>query len=533
MRTDVTRFAHRLATVILASIVPLTPVWAQTGARGQVEMGAFGAYTKFDAGSIALDPEFGAGGRLSFFFSRIFSLEASGDRIESADVTGLGVNVTRLSGTLLANTRQVGGSTVYVGAGYERLYYRGALNQEDNGFHVILGDRISLGGRAALRIQGRVAYFPSSPLKAAGDQVINFGGTVGISVYAFGGPPRDADRDGVANRGDQCPDTPLGAQVDPVGCPTDEDSDNVFDGLDDCPQTPSGAFVDGVGCPSDSDSDSVFDGIDVCPNTPIGAVADDNGCPLDSDEDSVFDGLDQCPDTPSGATVDTEGCPLDTDQDGVFDGIDQCEGTPLGVEVDEVGCPADQDGDGVIDALDQCPGTPPGTEVDATGCPVVIDIDSDGDGVMDSQDRCPNTAPGQSVDSVGCPILFVVEQGVVRPLILQGVNFATGRSTLTPESHFVLEQVAASLLAHADVRIELAGHTDSTGPRSLNMRLSRERAQAVKAYIARQGVDPSQMVAMGYGPDFPIATNITRAGRAENRRVELHLLDEQGRRQQD
>ena len=85
--------------------------------------------------------------------------------------------------------------------------------------------------------------------------------------------------------------------------------------------------------------------------------------------------------------------------------------------------------------------------------------------------------------------------------------------------------MAASLLAHPDVRVEVAGHTDITGRHSYNMRLSQQRAQAVKAYLARRGVEPSRMVAVGYGPDQPIADNGTPEGRAQNRRVELRLLE--------
>jgi len=129
--------------------------------------------------------------------------------------------------------------------------------------------------------------------------------------------------------------------------------------------------------------------------------------------------------------------------------------------VDEAGCPTDTDGDGVLDNLDACPGTAPGTVVDATGCEPAGD--TDGDGINDTLDRCPNTAPGQNVDAVGCPVLFLVEQGQRRPLVLQGVAFASGRSVLTEDSYTTLDEVAASLAAHPEIRIEIAGHTDATG----------------------------------------------------------------------
>ncbi len=516
---------RRLAAVTgLLAVASASAAFAQSGSKWQVELGLLGTYTNYDNNNIALRSKIGAGGVLGLYFSRLISVEAFADYTATEDSLANDVNVTRVGGTLVAHTRATVLGSLYIGLGYNRIFYRGGVPEdtEDNAGYLILGDRLSLGGRAAIRFEGRLDYVPNAALSPTNSGAVNFGLAVGLSVFAFGGPPRDADHDGVPNTTDQCPDTPRGATVDAVGCPMDSDGDGVFDGIDQCPNTPAGAFVDELGCPTDTDNDGVFDGIDVCPNTPSGASVDANGCPLDSDQDGVFDGIDQCPDTPLGAEVDANGCPLDSDMDGVFNGIDQCPDTPAGTTVDETGCPADSDGDGVIDDIDECPNTPPGLQVDERGC--TIERDSDGDGVVDSRDRCPNTAPGQQVDEVGCPILFVVEQGVARALVLKGVSFEVNRSALTAASYAVLDEVAASLLAHPEVRIEVGGHTDITGSRSYNMRLSQQRAQAVKAYLARKGVDPSRMVAVGYGPDAPIADNGTVDGRAQNRRVELRLL---------
>ena len=227
-----------------------------------------------------------------------------------------------------------------------------------------------------------------------------------------------------------------------------------------------------------------------------------------------------------GALVDTVGCPSDEDIDGVFDGIDQCAATPQGTMVDQLGCPRDDDGDGVFNDLDECPNTPPNTEVNERGC--VPDVDTDGDGVFDRLDRCPNTAPGTNVDPVGCPVLFVIDEATERatPLVLQGVNFASGSSNLTPDSYGVLDLVAASLLGNPEVRVEIGGHTDATGSRAVNQRISTARAESVRAYLAQQGVALDRMEARGYGPDQPIATNSTRTGRSQNRRVELRRIDQ-------
>jgi outer membrane protein OmpA-like peptidoglycan-associated protein len=445
----------------------------------------------------------------------MLSLEGTGDyTVTNVTASGARVDVTRLSGTLLAHARPVSWTAFYIGAGVERVFYDGARDDVVTGVHAVLGERLSLGGRAGLRIEGHGTFAPD----------FNVSVSAGLSVFAFGGPPRDRDNDMVRDKDDQCPRTPPGAIVDEVGCPSDSDGDVVLDGLDACPGTPAGASVDPTGCPSDADGDAVLDGIDACPDTPTGVATDSRGCPTDEDTDGVFDGLDRCPGTPSGATVDGTGCPLDGDGDSVFDGLDRCPGTPPGIAVDQAGCPTDTDGDGVLDNADACPSTAPGVEVDSRGCEIVA-VDSDGDGIDDSLDRCPNTAPGQNIDAVGCPVLFLVEQGQRRPLILQGVTFASGRSVLTEESYATLDEVAASLAAHPEIHIEIAGHTDATGSAEVNTRLSLARARAVMMHLARAGVSPERMVARGYGPDRPIASNGTPEGRARNRRVELSIIE--------
>jgi OOP family OmpA-OmpF porin len=176
--------------------------------------------------------------------------------------------------------------------------------------------------------------------------------------------------------------------------------------------------------------------------------------------------------------------------------------------------------------------------VDANGCPVENVKDTDGDGVPDPQDRCPNTPKGSRVDQYGCLLLFEEHPAAPPPppgappgppprptLILTGVNFQTGRSVLTRESYAVLDQVAASLLANPEIRIEIGGYTDSVGRKYTNLRLSMARAGAVRAYLARRGVSPMRMQARGYGASGYIAPNTTAEGRAQNRRVELHKLN--------
>ncbi len=513
--------SHVVACVTLAGLLAASGAAAQSGASGQVEFGTFGTFNTYDNSSIGLDKQFGAGARLGFFLSPMFSVEANGDFTRADSLgSGIGVDVARIGGTVFAHLPVSSWNTVYLGAGYERLFYRGGMRGDDNGAHVIVGDKIPIGDRVALRLEGRAAYFPGSPFRAAGNPVLNLGGALGLSIYSFKRAYKDADRDKVADKRDICPGTPKGAVVDRNGCPEDGDGDRVFTGLDACPDTPRGATIDASGCPSDDDADRVFNGLDLCPNTQVGADVDVTGCPVDGDGDGVPAGVDQCADTPAGAKVDEQGCPLDADGDGVFDGLDQCNDSPAGLAVDATGCYGDRDGDGVADKDDECSGTAKGARVDLRGCEVG---DSDGDGVTDNIDRCPRTTAGQNVDDIGCPVLFAVKDGERAPLVLKGVNFQSARSRLTRASHSVLDEVAASLLAHPQIRIEIAGHTDATGAAGPNLRLSQARARAVMAYLAQRGVDPSRMEARGYGETRPVATNRSKAGRALNRRVELNV----------
>ena len=89
----------------------------------------------------------------------------------------------------------------------------------------------------------------------------------------------------------------------------------------------------------------------------------------------------------------------------------------------------------------------------------------------------------------------------------------------------ILDQVAASLEEWAEVRVEIAGHTDATGDEAFNRELSQNRAKSIRAYLMQRGIDGSRMTARGYGESRPVGNNATSAGRRQNRRVELVRLD--------
>ena len=310
--------------------------------------------------------------------------------------------------------------------------------------------------------------------------------SIGFSYYFGGG--KDTDKDGVKDKKDNCPGTPLGAMVDLAGCPLDGDGDGVYDGLDMCPDTPKGAKVDGKGCPLDTDKDGVFDGLDKCPNTPADVKVDPQGCAIDTDGDGVPDYKDKEVNTPSGAKIDADGVGLDGDKDGVYDGLDQCPDTPAGAAVDPRGCAYDRDQDGVPDSVDACLGTPRDVKVDSTGCPFVAKI---------------------------------IEK------ITLHIKFASGSFEIDKKSKAELDSIALRIYSYPETKVEIQGFTDNMGAEDFNLKLSEDRANAVKEYLVSKGIEPGRMTATGFGenPDYFIDTNDTPEGRWNNRRVDIKSVE--------
>lgn len=329
----------------------------------------------------------------------------------------------------------------------------------------------------------------------------------------------DNDKDGIHDCYDKCPDTPNGVEVDSLGCPFDTDNDGIADYLDKCPDSPEAVEVDSLGCPIDTDNDGVADYLDKCSNTPEGVEVDSIGCPVDTDNDGVADYLDKCPNTPKGATVDTNGCPLDTDKDGVPDYLDRCPNTPLNSMIDENGCPIDADGDGVTDYLDKCPDTPANVEVDSVGCPV----DTDEDGVPDYLDKCPDKAGTETNE--GCPEITKEVRNLFTKA-MSGIEFESGKDIIKKSSYPILDQIVSILELSTEYNLTISGHTDNVGNDDLNMKLSTDRAAAVRNYLIEKGVAETRLKSQGFGETQPIASNKTAKGRAKNRRVEFEITYE-------
>jgi len=262
--------------------------------------------------------------------------------------------------------------------------------------------------------------------------------------------------------------------------------------------------------PKDTDNDGIVDKEDSCATEPGPLVT--NGCP-DTDADGIADKDDKCPNEKGLAS--NKGCPLmDSDKDGITDDIDKCVTVPGFAKYE--GCPIpDTDNDAINDEEDKCP-TVAGV-ARYNGCPVP---DADGDGVNDEEDKCVNE-PGLKENN-GCP---EIKKEIIQKVefAARKIQFSLGKAALLPASKKVLDEVAELLLAETDLKIDIEGHTSSDGNLNTNIRLSNERAETVKNYLIKKGVDPSRLTSQGFGPTKPLNEGKSEEEKALNRRVELKL----------
>lgn len=158
-------------------------------------------------------------------------------------------------------------------------------------------------------------------------------------------------------------------------------------------------------------------------------------------------------------------------------------------------------------------------------------LDSDGDGIFDYQDKCPQvyakTADGcplpEAAAPAPAPAAALAPAAAPAPVMpdLKGVNFDFDQSYIRQEDFAKLDQDVSTLKQWGDVKVEVAGHTDSIGTDEYNMGLSLRRADAVRNYLVDKGIAADRLTVKGYGESQPIADNATDAGRFQNRRVEL------------
>lgn len=290
-----------------------------------------------------------------------------------------------------------------------------------------------------------------------------------------------------------------------LGKKQDADKDGVSDKKDKCPNTPSGVSVDETGCPLDKDKDGVADYLDACPD--VAGLPSLKGCP-DKDMDGITDKEDRCPDVFGPLAL--KGCP-DSDKDGIADIDDKCPGTKAGYKVDASGCTLDNDKDGIVNEEDACPEL--AGILAFKGCP-----DTDGDGVADNDDRCPKVVG--PISNKGCPEIAKVD--IQRITVIAGkIYFETASAKLKLISNSSLDDLADILKRNETVNLTIEGHTDTDGEDAYNMNLSQKRTESVKEYLISKGIAENRITAIGYGETKPIADNKTPAGKAKNRRVEL------------
>ena len=285
----------------------------------------------------------------------------------------------------------------------------------------------------------------------------------------------------------------------------------------------------------DRDGDGIADDVDACPDVK-GELQNDpakDGCPIsDRDHDGIPDVDDACPLEPGPKNVDPtkNGCPPDADDDGIPDAEDACP-TVKGVKNPDPkknGCPIDTDGDGIPDALDACPDVPGVKSADPklNGCP----DDPDGDGIKGAADACPfeKGPPDPDPTKNGCPRYVRVDSQEIR--ILAQIQFKTnGKSkggTVSAVSDELMKEIRDVIKQHPEiVKIEVQGHTDDDGSDVYNMKLSQERAEAVRQWLIEGGIPGSKLVAKGYGFNKPLGDNRINKGRGQNRRVQFVILE--------
>jgi large repetitive protein len=321
----------------------------------------------------------------------------------------------------------------------------------------------------------------------------------------------DKDNDGLLDFEDQCPDEPedIDGQEDEDGCPDpDSDNDGLTDDVDGCPEEAEDmdGFEDEDGCPEpDNDEDGLLDSEDECPNEPedIDDHKDHDGC-LDEDDDGddVDNKDDKCPDDKEDVDgfEDEDGCPdLDNDNDSVLDVDDKCpiEAEDIDEFEDEDGCPEeDNDQDGIFDVKDKCP------------------LDAETFNEFEDDDGCPDKR---------VQMVMIERDKIVIP---QKIHFGSGKMKPLNKSIAVLKKVAEVLIKHPEVKkLEIQGHTDVLGKKSYNLKLSQQRAEAIKDVLTGFGVENNRLVAKGYGPEMLIDFRKTKKAHYHNRRVEFVVVE--------
>jgi outer membrane protein OmpA-like peptidoglycan-associated protein len=261
---------------------------------------------------------------------------------------------------------------------------------------------------------------------------------------------------------------------------------------------------------ADTDGDGIKDGdeVNMYHTNPLKQDTDGDGL---SDYAEIF-------------TYHTDPLKVDTDGDGIKDGDEV-----MTYKTDPL--KADTDGDGLNDGDEVLKYKTDPLKVDTDGDGLndgdevmkyktdPLKADTDGGGVNDGTEVRRGTNPLDPSDDFPKKAELKVEVG--KSIALEGVTFATGSAKLTKESEDLLEKAYNTLEQHPELMVEIQGHTDNVGKRAGNVKLSQNRADAVKAWLVAKGIAADRVATKGYGPDKPVAPNTTSEGRAKNRRIEF------------
>jgi outer membrane protein OmpA-like peptidoglycan-associated protein len=341
------------------------------------------------------------------------------------------------------------------------------------------GVELAIDERVAFEVSGGYNYTFAKNLEAVKttkkDAYWNF--LLGLTV-AGESPDADPDGDGLTNREEKM----LG--TDPQVADTDGD------GLKDGEEVKT-YKTDPL--KADTDGDGLKDGEEVNVNKTDPTKADTDG-------DGLKDGEEV-------ETYKTDPLKVDTDGDGLNDGDEV-----LKYKTDPL--KADTDGDGLND----------GDEVMKYKTDP-LKADTDGGTVNDGVEVARGSNPLDANDDLNWPPKkeeLKVEVG--KAIVLEGIVFKTGSSTISPESEEILTKAYNTLYQDPAIVVEIQGYTDNTGSRSVNMRLSKARADAVKAWLVEKGIDTARISTKGLGPDKPVAPNTTAEGRQKNRRIEFYRV---------
>jgi len=340
----------------------------------------------------------------------------------------------------------------------------------------------------------------------------------------------------------------------------DQDGDGIPDNRDRCLTTASDAKVDAQGCAVelDSDGDGIPDSRDSCLTTAPDAKVDAQGCAveLDSDGDGVPDSRDCCPNTPLGNKVDAEGC-------AIIEMDLNSSAAPFEFGSEKLSSLGEKIWAKIAKQIKQSPNVivELGGHTDSKGSAEFnrkfslkransVERFLVGKGVQEQQLRVKGYGESQpiadnsseegrrrnrrvdahivhklsAISEENLPSVCKKRQLPMPLPLLEPVKStfeAYGFQVLSEPAKKAWRKVAQQLKQSPQLKVELAGYTDSSGASELNLKLSQQRAEAVRDYLLAEGVDKSQVTAKGYGEKNPIADNSTPEGRKMNRRVEI------------